>query len=103
MTQSASVYRSIEAQGGVQGQNYTQGGNPEVDALYDELLREPDPAAQVGIANQIDALLWADLYTIPLYQVPTLFVHPAELHGFEPNAGPAGPLWNSETWTLTQP
>jgi len=103
VTQSASVYRSIEAQGGVQGQNYTQGGNPEVDALYDELLREPDPAAQVGIANQIDALLWADLYTIPLYQVPTLFVHPAELHGFEPNAGPAGPLWNSETWTLTQP
>lgn len=99
---SAAIYRSIYAQGGMQGQNYTHGGNPEVDALYEELLREADPDAQVALGNRIDALLWEDLYTIPLYQVPTLFAYSADLHGVEGNASQAGPLWNSETWTLVE-
>ena len=100
---SAGIYRSLEAQGGMQGQNYTHGGNPEVDALYEEFLREPDPDARAELGNRIDALLWEDLYTIPLYQQPTLFAYSADLRGVEGNASHSGPLWNSETWTLTQP
>ncbi len=99
-TATASIYESLEAQGGSQGQNYTHGGNPDVDALYAELDREPDPAAAADICNQIDALLWEDLYTIPLYQKPTFLAYSATLQGVEDNGTQSGPLWNSERWTL---
>lgn len=98
---TASIYRSLEAQGGIQGQNYTQGGNPEVDALYEDFLAEPEVEQQAPIGNQIDALLWEDLYTIPLYQKPTFLAYSANLQGVEDNATQAGPLWNSQTWTLS--
>lgn len=100
-TATASLYRSLEAQGGDQGQNYTQGGNDEVDALYEEFLSEPDPDVSAEIGNQIDALLWEDLYTIPLYQKPTMLAYSSTLEGVEDNATEAGPLWNSENWVLT--
>lgn len=98
--QGASLYQSLEAQGGRQGQNYTPGGNPEFDALYEELLGEPDPEAQAALGNEIDALLGKDLYTIPLFQNPTLLAYDADLDGVEPNRSQLGPLWNSEDWTL---
>ncbi len=101
-SQSAAIYQSLEAQGGLQGQNYTHGGNPEVDSLYEELQQEPDPDAQAELGNRIDALLWEDLYTIPLYQDPILIAYDADLEGVEHNASTAGPLWNSEEWTLSQ-
>ncbi len=99
-TATAPIYLSLDAQGGIQGQNYTQGGNPEVDSLYEEFLSEPDPDASADLGNQIDTLLWEDLYTIPLYQKPTFLAYSADLNGVEDNATQAGPLWNSEKWTL---
>jgi peptide/nickel transport system substrate-binding protein len=101
-TATASIYQSLDAQGGIQGQNYTQGGNPEVDSLYEDFLSEPDPDASAEVGNQIDALLWEDLYTIPLYQKPTFLAYSSAIEGVEDNATQAGPLWNSETWTLVQ-
>jgi peptide/nickel transport system substrate-binding protein len=101
-TATASIYQSLEAQGGIQGQNYTQGGNEEVDSLYTEFLEEPDPDASAALANQIDAVLWEDLYTIPLYQKPTFLAYSAAVEGVEDNATQAGPLWNSEKWSLVQ-
>jgi len=101
-TATAPIYLSLEAQGGIQGQNYTQGGNEEVDSLYTEFLEEPDPDASAALANQIDAVLWEDLYTIPLYQKPTFLAYSSAIEGVEDNATQAGPLWNSEKWTLVQ-
>ena len=97
---TAPIYLSLEAQGGIQGQNYTQGGNPEVDSLFDEFLQEPDPDAQIALGNEIDALLWGDLYTIPLYQKPTFLAYSSDIEGVEDNVTQAGPLWNSEKWSL---
>lgn len=101
-TATASIYQSLEAQGGIQGQNYTQGGNPAVDELYTEFLSEPDPDASASLANEIDAVLWEDVYTIPLYQKPTFLAYSSNLEGVEDNATQAGPLWNSEKWSLVQ-
>ncbi len=99
-SQSAGLYQSLEASGGLLAQNYTRGGNAEVDALYEEFFREPDLDAQAELGNQIDALLWEDLYTIPLYQQPVFLAYTADLEGVELNGSQAGPLWNSQTWTL---
>ena len=72
-----------------------------MDALYEDFLSEPDPDASAEIGNEIDALLWEDLYTIPLYQKPTLLAYSSTLEGVDDNATEAGPLWNSEKWVRT--
>ncbi len=99
---NASIYKSLDAQGGIQGQNYVYGNDPEVDALFDELAQEPDLDAQADLGNQIDTLLWEDLYTIPLYQKPTFLAYSSTVDGIEDNATSVGPLWNSEKWSLAQ-
>ncbi len=96
----ASIYKSLEAQGGNQGQNYTQGGDPEVDSLFDQLSSEPERAAQADLGNQIDALLWENLYTIPLYQKPTFLAYSSAVQGVEENPTSAGAAWNSDKWSL---
>lgn len=98
--ETASIYRSLEAQGGTQGLNYSNGGDRAVDALFEEFLAEPDREAQVELGNEIDALLWENLFTIPLYQQPTFLAYSSELEGVEDNATADGPLWNSQDWTL---
>ncbi len=81
-------------------QNYSRTGTPEIDALYDELVSEPDPDKQAELGNQIDALLWDQLATIPLYQKPTFLAWQNSINNVEDNASQAGPLWNSEQWTV---
>ncbi len=38
--------------------------------------------------------------TVPLYQKPTFIAHQANIEGVQDNATEAGPLWNSETWSV---
>ncbi len=83
-------------------QNYSRQGTPEIDALFQEFVTEPDPAAQAEIGNRIDALLWEQVATVPLYQKPTFIAWQSSIEGVEDNSTQAGPLWNSETWTVQQ-
>lgn len=89
------IYRS----GG--GQNYAGDSNTEVDALLEQLSTEVDPEVAADLANRADALLWADMVTLPLYQNPTLTAWSSDFEGIVPNATTAGPLWNSDEFTLS--
>ncbi|MDQ3055701.1 MAG: hypothetical protein M3R66_18380, partial [Actinomycetota bacterium] len=60
----------------------------------------PTSTPQAELENQIDALLWEDLYPIPLYQQLVFLAYTVDLAGVELNGSQAGPLWNSQTWTL---
>ncbi|MCF6745161.1 ABC transporter family substrate-binding protein [Blastococcus sp. KM273128] len=82
------------------GQNYSRQGTAEIDELYAEFVQEPDDAARAEIGNQIDALLWEQVATVPLYQKPTFIAWQSNIQGVEDNSTQAGPLWNSETWTV---
>lgn len=82
------------------GQNYTGGSNTQVDDLFDQLSAEPDRDKQVDLANQIDTLLWQDMFTLPLYQKPTFLAYDSSIDGVGDNPTQAGPLWNSETWSV---
>src|SRR3712207_8799240 len=73
---------------------------PEIDALFAQFVSEPDTDAQVELGNQIDALLWGQVATVPLYQKPTFLAHQSTIEGPEDNSTEWGPLWNSETWTV---
>ncbi len=86
--------------GGNIQQNYSRIGNAEIDALFAELVQEPDRDRQAELGNQIDQLLWEQMATVPLYQKPTFIAHQANIEGVQDNATEAGPLWNSETWSV---
>ena len=80
------------------GQNYSRAGNPKVDALFPKLNAATDQAQIKDLGNQIDTLLWSDMYTIPLYQKPTFIAYNSNYTGIEENATNAGPLWNATNY-----
>jgi peptide/nickel transport system substrate-binding protein len=69
-----------------------------------------DPAKAADLANQVDAQLWTDMFTLPLYQKPTFIGYSSKYKpynkddktGLGDNASQDGPLWNSDTWRLSQ-
>jgi peptide/nickel transport system substrate-binding protein len=84
------------------GQNYSRGGDPRVDKLFPELNAATDDKTSQDLANQIDKLLWDNMYTIPLYQKPTFLAYNSNYTGFQENASSAGPLWDSTKIALKQ-
>ncbi|MBA2553602.1 MAG: ABC transporter family substrate-binding protein [Geodermatophilaceae bacterium] len=84
------------------GQNYAGVSNSEVDALLEQLASEVDPEAAAQAANDADAILWEELATIPLYQKPSFTAWSSEYEGIEPNTTNAGPVCNSEQYSLVQ-
>jgi peptide/nickel transport system substrate-binding protein len=91
-----SIYHSVK--GEAIGQNYSRGGNPKVDALFPQINAATEQAKIKELGNQIDRLLWEDLYTIPLYQKPTFIAYSSNYTGIVENATNAGPMWNAEEW-----
>lgn len=92
----AAVRYVSPAAGGVE--NHAFVADPEVDALFAELSVSTDAASDAERANEIDALLWENLATIPLYQRPVLLSVASGLAGVEFNPL-AGIAWNSFNWT----
>jgi peptide/nickel transport system substrate-binding protein len=78
------------------GQNYSRGGDPKVDAAFAKINATTDPTAVEAAANEADAALWEDLYTIPLYQKPTFIAYDSTYTNIEDNATSSGPLWNAQ-------
>ncbi|WP_049575091.1 ABC transporter family substrate-binding protein [Nocardiopsis sp. SBT366] len=64
------------------GNNSSRHSTPEVEELYDELALEPDPEAYAAKANEIDALLWDEVVTIPLFERPGLWIMDENLHNW---------------------
>ncbi|MCW2582517.1 MAG: putative Extracellular solute-binding protein [Klenkia sp.] len=93
-----SIYQ--QPQGDAIGQNYSRQGTQEIDDLFAQFQVEPDPDAQAELGNQIDALLWGQVATVPLYQKPTFIAYQSTIANVEDNSTQAGPLWNSDTWTV---
>jgi peptide/nickel transport system substrate-binding protein len=50
-------------------QNYGRIGTPEIDALYDQAIRELDDARRVELGQRIDQLIWEQMPQLPLYQI----------------------------------
>ena len=80
------------------GQNYSRAGNPKVDALFPQINAATDQEQTKKLGNEVDKLLWEDLYTIPLYQKPTFIAYNSNYTGIVENATNAGPLWDITAW-----
>jgi peptide/nickel transport system substrate-binding protein len=89
---SQDLYRTAS------GGNSGRFSDPEVDDLYQRATGELDPARAAGLGNEIDLRLWAQLPSVPLYQVPGVLAWRQDLVNVEHNTTTAGPFWNAGTW-----
>ncbi|PZS24924.1 MAG: hypothetical protein DLM58_23700 [Pseudonocardiales bacterium] len=87
---SVSNYQS----GGAQ--NYTQAGDPVADAQLTAMATATSADDAIKAANEADKALWNDMYSLPLYQKPTLLAFDSTYSGVLDNFASAGPLWNSD-------
>jgi peptide/nickel transport system substrate-binding protein len=101
LSSNNSIYKSLKAQGGSQGQNYVHGSDPAVDDALTKLASAPDPQTEVKYANEADKLLWGDMFTLPLYQKPTLLAYDSNYKGIADNSTQAGPLWNNDQFSVS--
>jgi peptide/nickel transport system substrate-binding protein len=95
-----SIYQSLAAQGGAQGQNYTHGADAAVDSTLTALAQAATPQEEIAAANKADQLLWGDMFTLPLYQKPTLLAYDSNYKGIADNSTQAGPLWNNDSFSV---
>jgi glutathione transport system substrate-binding protein len=50
--------------------NFGKIGTPEIDAKIEQTLEELDPAKARDLANEVDKLVWAEGFSLPLTQSP---------------------------------
>ncbi|GAB2456788.1 ABC transporter family substrate-binding protein [Jatrophihabitans fulvus] len=100
LSSSNSIYYSPAKTRGAVGQNYSRAGTTDIDTQLDKVTTAYTPDAQLAAANAADKLLWGEMYTLPLYQKPTLLAYRNDIQGLADNATFAGPLWNSDDFTV---
>ncbi|MGP8163036.1 MAG: ABC transporter family substrate-binding protein [Acidimicrobiales bacterium] len=74
--------------------------DPVVVGIFAAAQSQLNAAADAGLYNQIDTLLWQDLPTLPLFQMPTALVRQVEIVNVSDTATPAGPMWNAQDWAI---
>lgn len=75
--------------------------NPRVDALLDQLAVAPSLGEQLAPTTELETILWADLPTLPLHQVPVVSAALDRLPSVVANPSSAGIAWNVDRWALT--
>lgn len=50
--------------------NFGKIGSPDIDAKIEQTLEELDPARARALANEVDKLIWAEGFSLPLIQSP---------------------------------
>jgi glutathione transport system substrate-binding protein len=82
------------------GDNWDHYADPKVDTLFDEALSDLNPTTDASLYNQIDALLWKDMATLPLFENPVYYGYSTKYANLVPNPTSVGIPWNAEDWAL---
>ncbi len=93
---SVAGLQSIFGEGG-RG-NLNGYSNPKVEDVLSQLAVTPGEEEQQALRLQLDALLYADAYGLPLYQDQTVVAHNGTLTGVQPATLASGILWNVWEW-----
>jgi peptide/nickel transport system substrate-binding protein len=102
LAQDGSAYASFEnpsySVGGAR--NFGGVGNAQLDDILFAGAGELDTGKQVGDYIQADKILWDNLWSLPLHQVPTFLAARNTLLNVHANPSGESPFWDSETWAL---
>jgi peptide/nickel transport system substrate-binding protein len=66
--------------------NFGKISSPEIDAKAEQVFNELDPKKAQSLANELDKLIWAEGFSLPLFQSPGNVAVRSNLANF----GPAG-------------
>jgi peptide/nickel transport system substrate-binding protein len=80
------------------GNNWDHYANPQVDSLFNQATSGTNATADAALYNQIDALLWKDAVTLPLFEQPQLFGWSSKYGNIIPNTSSVGVPWNGNAW-----
>jgi peptide/nickel transport system substrate-binding protein len=83
--------------------NLNRFADPQADALVDEIAGSDDPETQTAALQELDAILWADAYGVPLFAHPTLTAVSDRLTGVSRSPLARGVLWNAWAWAPASP
>ena len=98
-TASNSSVASVAAIFGTAGKSNTSFySNPKVDELLEELAAPTEPEEAIRLRQQIDSLVWADGYGLPLYQFPAIVATSERVTGPAPAPFASDVLWNLWQW-----
>ncbi len=87
--------------GSTGGGNYNGFANAQVDELANTLVKTLDPDEQVNLQKQIDPLLFADAYGLPLFQSVGVDAVSDRVGGIaDYNPSQSGVWWNVWDWTV---
>jgi peptide/nickel transport system substrate-binding protein len=101
ISSSKSIYAkpTKDAKGELQvQQNFARIGSDEIDALYKRAIGELDPEQAIEIANQIDALIWAEVHSLTLYQRPELIATKKRLANYGAMGFAQPPIYQDIGW-----
>lgn len=82
------------------GENWDHYANPKVDSLLKQALTTLDPTQDAALYNQVDAQLWKDVVTLPLFENPVYYGWSTKYANIIPNATSVGIPWNAQEWGL---
>jgi peptide/nickel transport system substrate-binding protein len=82
------------------GNNKGKWVNDQTADLFAKANAELDEAAKVDTVNQIDAIVWEDMATIPLFQFPNMLAWSENVTNVIPNPTQQDYTWNAATWSV---
>lgn len=82
------------------GQNWIHFANPQVDQLMVSANSAPDAATEAKDYNQADQVLWSQMATLPLFQVPQYTAWSNTVANVIPNTSSVGLTWNIQDWGI---
>ncbi len=95
-----SASQAIYASGPAGSQDYDGHSDPMVDTLLTTASGELNPGTATADYNRVDALLWKDMVTLPLYQEPTFIAYNHRYANIAANPTMSTPFWDCDTWGL---
>jgi peptide/nickel transport system substrate-binding protein len=82
------------------GDNWDHYADPKVDSLFAQAVSDLNPTTDAALYNQIDAQLWKDMATLPLFENPVYYGYSNNYNNLIPNPTSAGIPWNAQDWAL---
>ncbi|HYK27533.1 MAG TPA: ABC transporter family substrate-binding protein [Streptosporangiaceae bacterium] len=82
------------------GVNWDHYADPKVDSLFTQALSDLNPTTDAQLYNQIDAQLWKDAATLPLFENPVYYGWSTKYANLVPNPTNVGIPWNAQNWAL---
>ena len=79
-------------------QNYNHYSDKQVDSLLQQAESTVNAAQAASLYNQVDALLWKDMATLPLFESPQLYSWSNTFGNIIPNPTNYGVPWNAQIW-----